>query len=308
MKTILTLFLTSCTIFSYAQTDPHMIEKKMLAGFGTEISGKGAVVDDLKQGKWKYYTNKEEQQQLLFAEGTYKDNMKVGNWKTYYPDVKQFLKTKEIYKNDSLFVLKFMTKKQKRSFEIIATNGLGKLTTNDIELISYNLPVIMLNNSGMYGTKKEETIRQTSGLIAETIYKHGDEATIKFWDVNDLLAESWSVTKDGVENYRYEYFSGKLSKVIVWNKEVMVSVKELVLNNEQNFLLTHYYPNKRKKEKQQFVRSTIKEGKWEAFHENGKKKWVKTYKNNVLHGTLKEWDAEGKLMKKEEYENGVLIG
>lgn len=43
------------------------------------------------------------------------------------------------------------------------------------------------------------------------------------------------------------------------------------------------------------------------FHPNGIKKWESHWKSDKFHGTLKEWDSLGTLVRNEKYKNGVMI-
>ena len=304
MKHLLLLLVLIATSSTYAQETSFLADKILLEGFNSSMIGQGAMKDSMKVGKWVYWAEKEKH--IKHSEGLYVSNKKMGNWKSYYPQKGNILKTKEVFKNDSLFKLTYFDALGNKSFEVVAETGLGTKSTQSINKVCFNLPLLVLENSAKRGITVTQTHQLAARAIAKIIFDNFENATINYWDPDHLNKESWSITAEGVTNQSHEYYMEKLSSTRSFVNDILISKKQLIANNPNNYETTLYYKNGKVKAKE-VIQNNKKSGKWELFYETGKKKSVASYKNGILNGTSKEWDANGTMISKKTYKDGKSI-
>lgn len=76
------------------------------------------------------------------------------------------------------------------------------------------------------------------------------------------------------------------------------------------FLVEDFYPDGQVQMTGTYksIRPDNKDGHFIYRYENGKKQMECTYKNNYLHGTLREWYVSGQQESYQEFKNGILNG
>jgi antitoxin component YwqK of YwqJK toxin-antitoxin module len=303
MKQVFSALVFLIAFNSSAQDFTGPIDRILLSEYRNKIVGEGTTKEGLKEGKWVFYTNREAG--IKYSEGMYLAGRKMGNWKTYRPSQYGKIKTKEIHRNDSLFRLTYFIDTGEKGYEMIAEKGLSVAASVDLEKVCYHLPAITI---ALIGRVDLHVIREKClNLFAVALRMHKSNATLKHWDTDGALIESRTIENGTDYRTLYAYQAGMKIREDFFINDTLQQKKYLLQGSKTNFELQLYYSNGQLKEKQTYVNTTLKTGKWTTYFPSGKKKAARAYKKDQLHGSVKEWDEAGNLTKKETYKNGTLV-
>lgn len=178
------------------------------------------------------------------------------------------------------------------------------------------------------GIKKAEGKR--TNFLLDSIWVFYDQAGDTIEKINYLLGN-----KNG---YYYKYKKDELKGIYIWSKELYAgnvkegtafvyfpdgkiqqtfsynSGKKEGLSKEYDsngIIITLYeYHNDFLISRERINRydaKGLKQGEWKDFYPNGSVKTEKTFKDDLLHGYYKEYDAKGKLALTMLYENGSIV-
>ena len=112
--------------------------------------------------------------------------------------------------------------------------------------------------------------------------------------------------KNGIERHYYE--SGKLKQEITYDQgridgiALEFSEEGLVITNEE-------YSSGFLKNREEINRYDIdgqKTGVWKEYYDNGKEKWVGSFKGGKVEGIVREFDSKGRLLKLDKFQNGII--
>lgn len=297
---IIPAIIASINVFSQ---DLDRIMNDLTSEFDKPIVGKGEKKDGLKHGEWTYYFGSVENNK--FSKGVYIQGKKNGVWTKYHFGKYERIRTKELFKDDSLLLYKYFNDSNERIIELKPKNGLSPEFASFMDgVMSYKIPLLNLQNMTTE-SYPNETYVDCVNEICHQLSKENSESEVSLYYTNGRLMENRFVNSELNKKTSYSYYYGKLSKVSEFDNEVLISKKILIELDTSHFELMHYYPNKKLNYTEQF-KDGLKSGKWTQYFQNGKKKLTCYYANDLLHGILKEWNIEGELIRKESYKKGEL--
>lgn len=157
----------------------------------------------------------------------------------------------------------------------------------------------------------------TKGDTLQRIPYQGDKKNgyaIEYQEATDSLQnlpiaiEYWmNDVRDGKAKYFYP--SGKLKEVVVFI-EGMRQGKGKVYNEQGQVIALNLYKNNFKVYQEKINRRDrrgFRTGLWRDFHPNGRVATEYTYKNDKLHGYLKNFNKRGRLLSQKRYDMGELV-
>jgi len=290
------------TIYSNGQ-NKNILTGILLDNYSNEITGKGTEVEGKRTGKWILYFGKTTHK---YAEGNYENGLKQGEWTTFLSIGK--LRSKGIYENGKLMSLTVFKDNQDTSLTIHSNQGININTTEKIDIIIRELYVFALKVTSKTVANENGTLIGVNS-IGELLAKENQEAVIKFWEFDEVLRQQLSVKDRIIEKEVYKYQQGKINFISTYFNDVLLIEKRI--DHQTNMIYEFYsYTNGKSKEDRIYLQTKnglVQTGKWTKYYENGKKKAVVPYnRKGELHGTLKIWNADKKLIKQEKYKNGKL--
>lgn len=142
-------------------------------------------------------------------------------------------------------------------------------------------------------------------IIFVRIYKGNTYKDTRYYDYDkkqiEYIGQGIQNEKSLISTGLFKYYdkNGKLAKTINYGTKPVTTKK---------VLQTYYYPNGKVREKAKMSYCLCRyTGEAIEYYENGKKRNVSNYnENGVSHGVFKTYNKAGKLIKKENYKNGVL--
>ncbi len=280
------------------------VESVLLKDYGKTIRGKGAVVDGIKQGEWVYYTGKEDGN--VFAKGSYIDGKKNGEWVTFYSNNLKRLKTKELYRKDTLLSLIYFNDTKQKKIEIVSKKGLYGSVLPSLYKLCYNNPAqisIYMNK----GLTWEDATYETVTLFARVLFQNKANCELRYYNYDLLLSDKRVFVNGDETTIITDYYMKKVNKFSEYNGGKKTKEVQYLQTNPNNFEVTFYYPNETIREKQEFRNKTQKHGKWIKYYENGDKASLQSYNFGVEHGWFKEWDKEGNLILNDKYKKGKKL-
>jgi len=273
-------------------------------GYSSNIEGVGIEENGNKEGKWIFYVDRANDKK--YSEGHFSKGKKVGLWLKYHLDKSgKRIKSKEIYRNDSLFKQTYFDDSRNKIFEIESQNGLSLNTTYFIDTLVYNLPLYYLNNF-LNERFENETYAICLDKIASRMKRNNETANMNLWKSDGELIEKIAIAELSIKKVQYKYNSGKITKTYFYEDEFLVREKQIIEGNEDQFKLVYYFPNGNIWKREEYIDTSQKNGKWVENFESGKKKLIRYYKKDLLHGMVKEWNENGDIIKKENYKNGEV--
>ena len=115
---------------------------------------------------------------------------------------------------------------------------------------------------------------------------------------------------DRKEGTAYLYFpDGKIQQTFTYNKGKKEGLSK-EYDKEANIITLLEYHNDFLVSREKINRidkNGLKQGEWKDFYPNGEIKSEKTFKDDLMHGYYKEYDAHGKLVLTMLYENGAIV-
>ncbi|MEM7103359.1 MAG: hypothetical protein AAF502_09540 [Bacteroidota bacterium] len=299
------LNLISCLFFCcFANAQSFdLLEGKTLGQFDINIDGEGETVDGEKEGSWTFFQITDKK--LKYAEGKYKNGQKQGEWKTYRFDRYNSLKTKEIFRNDSLVSMIYLMESGRKSFEIEPDEPIKPEVAIELEKLNFYFTQVILEGIINYSMSPEQTRDEYLLIYRDLLSANKVKTVMNVYHRDGYLIETKNISNNNVTKTIYKYAFRELEKTINYVNGKLEYEKRIIDGNKDNFKLLFYFENGKLKMIQEFKDSNVKNGKWEAYHSSGKKKFICYYKDGKLDGTLKEWDEQGNLMKKEVWKNGT---
>jgi uncharacterized protein len=115
---------------------------------------------------------------------------------------------------------------------------------------------------------------------------------------------------DRKEGTAYTYFpDGKIQQTFIYSKGKKEGLSK-EYDKDGNIVTLFEYHNDFLVSRERLNRMDnkgLKQGDWKEFYPNGNIKSERTYKDDLLHGYYKEYDAKGKLVLTMLYENGAIV-
>jgi antitoxin component YwqK of YwqJK toxin-antitoxin module len=115
---------------------------------------------------------------------------------------------------------------------------------------------------------------------------------------------------DKREGTAYLYFQdGKIQQTLAYNNGKKEGLSK-EFDNEGNLISLLEYRNDFLVSRERINRKDnkgLKQGTWKEFYPTGVKKSEKTFRDDLMHGYYKEYDARGKLTLTMLYENGAIV-
>lgn len=286
MKTI-TLFtavhllLSTCFLTAQSKLTKEYYDNKVLGAQGYRTA------DGKNEGAWDYYY----QSGVLQAKVNFQNGLRHGQYEEFYDN--GLLMTKGLFAND----------KKEGTWEDYYDSGVKKATE-------------FYRAGDFVG---ENTYYDQSGKIAEKRYwdsKPGNLMIKGYYPNGQLKKQEFYESAKEAGKWTGYYDTG----VIMYIKDYDDNGSEKGYDSQgrlkYNYIIrsiggaerTQYYETGEK----EFELSYIDERKdgdflFTNYHRNGKISAMGTFKNGTLHGILKEYDEQGKLISTETYENGVLV-
>ena len=277
MKKLLLILIVCCSLKGFGQDWNEFkdsIQKIIQGDYGKKISGKG-VIDSLqlKQGKWTFFISNNIEKK--HSEGTFLNDKKFGRWETFYLNTSNRVKTKEVYKGDSLFHLTYYSEVLVKKIELISEVGLSKTSSKEIEKICYHSQsiIFMLMDKGY---SPNDAKHKMIDFISSLLLENKDSATLKFWNYDKLLCDIRTFNNGIMSQEVIDYYSKNPSKYSYFINGIKTEEKQLIETNPNHFQIT-------------------------KFFSNGKRSSQTTFKNGQPIGNHKEWDESGKLTLKQRY-------
>jgi len=279
MKILLFILIVCCSLNGYGQywhkhPDSYKrIKSIILKDFRKDLIGKGEI-DSLmqKQGEWTFNNPKHN---LIYSKGIYLNNEKIGDWKGFYVTTSIRLRTKSVYRSDSLFHLQYYEQNGTKRFELFSENGISKPSTKSIETLChyYQKITIMLMR---WGFLDNEVLQTVIWLFSSVLQENMEDAQLKFWNENKLLYDIRTYHNGIMKQKIINYYLKKPNKYTYFTNGLKTEIKQIIDFNPNHFQVTKFFPN-------------------------GNKISKSTFKNGQLVGNYKEWDDSGKLIVKKKY-------
>ncbi|MDA7768950.1 hypothetical protein N8936_02540 [Porticoccaceae bacterium] len=185
------------------------------------------------------------------------------------------------------------------------------------------LTAILLTACGPSQKEKEEIASVTCAIMGETRNMDSAVRVAKMNDARDKIGGKPFLDGDSVIKESFEY---GLCKKLVLNEsydETVQSLKDAKRESERRVAKARAerarierekleelerIARKRKVKDKELYEKLITEGKQVSLYPDGNIEMARTVKNDVLHGELKRFHSNGKLMFKVMYENGQKEG
>lgn len=151
---------------------------------------------------------------------------------------------------------------------------------------------------------------EVGNLQRSISYKEGKKyGPIKTYSDSCYLIREEPFIADVKHGIEKEYFNrpGELLKKEIPYKEGVRDGTSIEYDEEGRIITLIIYRHGFVKSKENINRSNAlgKQGTWKWFYPNGQLEWEKRYKNDVLHGYAKHYDANGRLIEATLYLDGV---